>query len=190
MLMRNKRGQVGKIFLGGVFGAVAFGVMILAVSLLAQVLDTNQDTLYDTAYLNVVNESHATNGTLTYAETRILDGFTNNIDNTTEVVWNVTDDVGVQLTRNTMYTLTKTGDFKIIPDVAGVASGGWNVNITYNYTSFVPTASYNISVSGQTGALSVGGLMPTMGIVFGILLVLSVLLIGFSAFVAGRIGKE
>ena len=96
----NKKGQaIASIFVGGVGGAIAFGVLVIALSLIGQVLTQQQDT--------------QTSG----------------------------------------------------------------------------TAAYNITGSGLTGVLNVGNLVPTMGLVFGIVLVLGLLVGLLVLFGTGRVGR-
>ena len=59
-------------------------------------------------------------------------------------------------------------------NVTNTTVDGLPLNITY--TSSTKSAASNISLAGSTGLLSVGNLVPTMGLVFGIVLVLSVLM--------------
>lgn len=95
-MMKRKKGQaIASIFIGGVAGAVAFGVLVIALSLIGQVLTQQQ--------------------------------------------------------------ATQTAN----------------------------TAAYNITGNGLTGALNVGNLVPTMGLVFGIVLVLG-LLVGLLGLFAMR----
>lgn len=56
---------------------------------------------------------------------------------------------------------------------------------TQQDTQTVNTAAYNITGKGLTGTLNVGDLVPTMGIVFGIVLVLA-LLVGLLVLFSGR----
>lgn len=58
---------------------------------------------------------------------------------------------------------------------------------TQQATQTVDTVAYNITGSGLTGTANIGDLVPTMGIVFGIVLVLG-LLVGLLALFASRGG--
>ena len=172
-LRKNKQGQVGSVFISGVGGAIAFGVLIITLSLLGQVLLQQQDAQGVQTSATTTNETLTANVTLANTGTPTIP---NNIHNTTEVVWNNSAGVIVQLTSSTDYTLTTGGVFNISPETAGIDSADWNVNITYTYTIFAEDASYNITGGGLSGMLNVGNLAPTMGLVFGIVLVLSLLI--------------
>ncbi len=94
-MFESKHGQIANIFVGGVGGAIAFGVLVIALSLIAQVLTSQQST------------------------------------------------------------------------------------------QTVNTAAYNVSADGLAGALNVSDLVPTMGLVFAIVLVLG-LLVGLLVLFRGR----
>ena len=100
MLWNKKGQQIANIFVGGVAGAIAFGVLVIALSLIGQVLTQQQDT--------------------------------------------------------------QTAD----------------------------TAAFNITGQGLTGTLNVGNLVPTMGLVFGIVLVLGLLVGLLVLFGTGRVGRR
>lgn len=55
-------------------------------------------------------------------------------------------------------------------------------------TQTVNTAAYNITGDGLTGVLNVGDLVPTMGLVFGIVLVLGLLVGLLALFAVRRLG--
>lgn len=173
-MRRSKRGNASVVFTGAVAGVLAFVVLVLAVALTAQVLKANQDNQGSTSTSLKVNESRSTNGSLLHAGTPTI---TNNIANGSAVVRNISDASGTTqvLVQGTHYNLTSAGFFTILPQAAGLASGSWKVNVSYNYTVFDETAAYNVSAKGLTGTLNVGDLVPTLGIVFGTILILSLL---------------
>ena len=57
-------------------------------------------------------------------------------------------------------------------------------------TQTVDTPEYNITNSGLTGALNIGDLVPTMGLVFGIVLVLGVLVTLLVLFGGRALGRR
>ncbi|KKN54754.1 hypothetical protein LCGC14_0589060 [marine sediment metagenome] len=149
------------IFIGGVGGVISFGVLVIVFSLMADVLTTSQATQGVTSGATAVNETFSASGTLLNAGTPTIG---NNINNDTEVVRNAT----TLFTDGTDYTLTQTGVFTII-------AASTDTNITYDYTVFAETAEFNVTGSGLLGFTNIGNLVPTMGLIFGIVLVLSLL---------------
>jgi len=176
----NKKAQVGGgisgLFIGAVGGAIAFGVLVITFSLLAQVLTSQQDTLGVTAGATATNESvSVASSLLVNAGTPTIP---NNINNATEVVRNATS----ALTDGTDYTLRTDGQFDII------LFSGEPVNITYDFTIFTETAEFNLSGQGLVGFINIGNLVPTMGLIFGIIVVLGLLVSLLFLFGTGRIG--
>ena len=174
--MFNKKGQAGisGLFIGAVGGAIAFGVLVIVFSLMAQVLTSQQDTLGVTAGATATNESFTASGTLANTGTP---GISNNINNDTEVVRNAT----TLLVDGTDYTLTTDGIFTLTLSPI-------DANITYDYTVFTETAEFNLSGQGLVGFINIGNLVPTMGLIFGIIVVLGLLISLLFLFGTGRLG--
>lgn len=167
----SKRGQVSGLFIGGVGGIIAFGVLVIALSLIGQVLTVQQNTQAEgqTSASTATNESCTVNCTLTNAGTPTLGA---NIINATAVVTNGSVTSGV-LTQHTHWELLATGELTIIDGTETIDA----VNVTYDYNVFTETVAYNVTGGGLAGTLAVGGLAPTMGLIFGMIIVLGLLVL-------------
>ncbi len=174
---------MGKVFVGIVSASIAFLVLVIAVSLTGQVLQAQQDTQATSAVsIFVLNETVAANNTLANSGTPTL---SLNIQNATAAVHN---ESGIDLTNTVHYTLTKAGLWTILPEVAGLP-GDVSLNISYNYTLVKETTAFNITESGLTGTANVGDLMPTMGLIVGIIAVLALLAVLVALFGPGLLGR-
>jgi hypothetical protein len=155
----------------GVGVTIVFAVFIVALSLMGQVLTSVQLSSATNDYYsaNITNETHAGNATLDHAM-QAFGRYSGNIDNNTEIVRNTSR----VFTRITNYNLTPTGVFTWVP--SATVYGNETFNITYNYTGFTYQTDFNVTAAGISGFGSIGNLIPTMGLVFGIILVLGVLI--------------
>ncbi len=172
----GKRGQVNAVFVGLTTAVLAFLVLVIAISLNGQILGTQQSLQFGAASsIAVVNETFTANGSLARSTTLTL---AENIDNTTEVVWNETNVNSTAgdaiLTRNTHYELNTLGTLNILHDVAGLGTAP-NLNVSYNYTTIPSTVASNITESGLIGTGNVSSLIPTMGLIAGVFALLSLL---------------
>ncbi len=175
----RKKGQFSNLFIGGVATVVAFGVFVIALSLIGQVLDVNQTSQSNTLGGSKINESVAVdaNVTLSFADTV---NFGSPIDNTSVLVTNRSGTTTAVLVNTADYIVFADGTFNVTDSgTTGI------VNVSYNYSSFEKTTAYNVSGKGLTGTANVGDLASTMGLVVGVLLVLA-LLVGLLAFFGTR----
>ncbi len=173
---------MGPKFTAAVFGVIAFLVLVVSIGLTAQVLSAMQGTQGSTVTNTATNETFgaAINGTLRYAGTP---GNLNNIINTSgDVVQNSTH----LFTRNVNYTLTTNGRFNLTP--SATVPSTTRVNITNSYTVFIENAEYNVSGSGVSGMTNVSDFIPTMGLIFGIIVLIGLLVVLVMMFAGGRLG--
>lgn len=169
---RKGQGNITAIFVTGVVTAIAFAVFVIALSLIGQIITTNQDTQATASTeFTTVNESFplAANGTL--ANVDILHFGNAAIDNTSVLVTNKTLlDTNV-LVQGTDYTVLGDGTINFTNPISVGP-----VNVTYNSSNFIASTAFNVSADGLSGASNISDLVPMMGLIFGILLVLGLLI--------------
>jgi len=175
----KKKGQISGplsgVFIALVGAALAFLVLVIALSLVGQILGTQETIqLADPRTVLAENETITGNGTLSNVGTRGLDA---NIQNTTVLVLTGDD----QLVEGVNYSLDTLGNFTVFQFGATLS------NISYNYTVVDTTQASNVSNSGLSGVDNVADLVPVMGLLLGIIALLGLLAILAVMFV-GRIG--
>jgi len=176
---KKAQDQLSPVFVGLVAAALSFTVLVIALSLVGQVLETQEDIQLATPVIvNVQNETVTGNVTLANQGTR---GLGDNIDNSTVLV--LSGDT--QLTTGLNYSLGTNGSFQTISTGGDVA---WNVS--YNFTQIDTTEASNVSASGLTAVGSIGDLVPTMGLLLGIIALLALLAVLAFMFGPSLIGRE
>ena len=173
---KAQNGSIQGIFLALMGAALAFLVLVIALSLIGQILGAQQDLQRTTASNLAVNETVSGNGTLANAGTVTLG---NNIDNSTVRV--VSGDA--VLVEGVNYSLTTVGVYTAF-DLAGSTES----NVSYNYTVVTDTIAANVSGSGLTGTSNIADLTPTMGLLIGIIALLGLLAVLAVMFVGRNLG--
>lgn len=181
MFVLGKKGQdaISPVFVGLVAAALAFVVLVIALSLTGQILETQEDGQLAVARtVNITDEVLGGNVTLAHQGTR---GIGDNIDNTTVLIVSGAN----QLTNGVNYTLGTNGSFQTLSTGGDVS---WN--ISYNFTQVDTTVASNISSSGLGGVTGIGDLVPTMGLLLGIIALLALLVVLTVMFGPQMIGRE
>ncbi len=168
--MMNKKGQqITLTTLSGIVVIMVVAILIFTIS--TQIIKDVQDDQLTTLLVSETNETLTANATLTQVD-RL------GVDNTTEVVHNGTGG-GEILTRHTHYELTTLGAFTILPDAAGT-TGNVVVNISYNHTDDVFSASFNVSGNGLTSMINLSGQFANVGTIIGAALIIFILITAFA----------
>jgi len=177
--MYGKKAQtpINGVFLALMGAALAFLVLVIALSLIGQILGTQEGIQLASAITATTNnETLTANVTLANAITLTLD---DNIANSTVQVLSGDN----QLTEGVNYSLTAGGVFTTLSTGTDLA---WN--ISYNYTIIATTIASNVSLSGLTATGNISDLVPTMGLLIGIIALLSLLAVLAALFVGRTFG--
>ena len=159
----SKKGQgMSGTFIAGVGGVIAFGILVIPLSLMGNVLSI-QEASQNPILATVTNETFTAdlNQWVNLASPRMGAG---------AVVSNSTGAILVEDDLNGYFLDLLSARV----NVTNSTVDGLPLNITY--TSITKSAASNISLAGSSGLLNIGDLVPTMGLVFGIVLVLGVLM--------------
>lgn len=154
-------------------------VLAVVLGVGSQVILKTQDTQGTTTTESTINESLSANGSIAHSGTPTI---SLNIHNTSAKVTNVSNDTGYTqvMEQGVHYGLLSDGTFTMFPQAAGVASGSWKVNISYNYSKFAQTYSWNASQDGLTGLDTFSEFQPSVAVVLVAVVVIGALLGGWA----------
>ena len=141
---------------------ILFIVLTLLFSIGADIVTNVQEGSNTFSTQNVINETGSMNNT--GYQLLGVSGSINPTSWSIIAIQNVSEgQQGKYLTGGTAnYTLSSTG---WLTNTTTNPQGFYRANITYSFSSTIPTENYNISSSGISGILKMGAQMPTLAVV-------------------------